>query len=168
MRRGAPGGCTSAEGAVQHPDSNSVATRGSRDVVTRFTIMHLVVRRPCVAVSVQGLTRESLVLPSGADWNGRNVQDPCTGQRTVWYTDDNFSIEMERSRCFRSTSSFESAVLAAANLGDDADTTAAIVGQVAGAFYGLKGIPKYWLRRLHRGDEILSTAEALYAAAVAR
>lgn len=70
--------------------------------------------------------------------------------------------------CFSSTSSFESAVLAAANLGDDADTTAAIVGQVAGAFYGLKGIPKHWLRRLHLGDEILSTAEALYAAAVPR
>ena len=70
--------------------------------------------------------------------------------------------------CFSSTSSFESAVLAAANLGDDADTTAAIVGQVAGAFYGLKGIPKHWLGRLHLGHEILSTAEALYAAAVAR
>ena len=70
--------------------------------------------------------------------------------------------------CFSSTSTFEAAVLAAANLGDDADTTAAIVGQVAGAFYGLKGIPKHWLNRLHLRDEILSTAEALYAAAVAR
>jgi ADP-ribosyl-[dinitrogen reductase] hydrolase len=70
--------------------------------------------------------------------------------------------------CFSSTSDFESAVLTAANLGDDADTTAAIVGQVAGAFYGLKGIPKHWLERLHRGDQILSTAEALYAAATDR
>lgn len=70
--------------------------------------------------------------------------------------------------CFSSTSTFESAVLAAANLGDDADTTAAIVGQIAGAFYGVKGIPKHWLNRLHLRDEILSTAEALYAAAVAR
>ncbi len=59
-------------------------------------------------------------------------------------------------------------MLAAANLGDDADTTAAIVGQIAGAFYGSRGIPKHWLSTLHLGEEIVSTAEALYAAAVAR
>jgi ADP-ribosyl-[dinitrogen reductase] hydrolase len=66
--------------------------------------------------------------------------------------------------CFNSTSTFESAVLAAANLGDDADTTAAIVGQVAGAFYGLEGIPQHWLNQLHLRDQILSTADALYEA----
>ena len=38
-----------------------------------------------------------------------------------------------------STSSFEDAILAAANLGDDADTTAAIAGQLAGALYGVDG-----------------------------
>ena len=40
------------------------------------------------------------------------------------------------------------AVLKAANLGDDADTTAAICGQVAGAFYGESGIPGKWLDKL--------------------
>lgn len=64
--------------------------------------------------------------------------------------------------CFHSTSSFEEAVLTAANLGDDADTTAAIVGQLAGAFYGVGGIPARWLERLHMRDEIAALAEALY------
>ena len=41
----------------------------------------------------------------------------------------------------RSTSTFEAGVLAAVNLGDDADTTAAIYGQLAGAVYGLDGHP---------------------------
>jgi len=68
--------------------------------------------------------------------------------------------------CFHSTSTFASAVLAAANLGDDADTTAAIVGQVAGAFYGRQGIPRHWLGRLHLRAEIHGMAEALYAAAI--
>ena len=36
--------------------------------------------------------------------------------------------------CFETTDSFDSAILAAANLGDDADTTAAITGQIAGAY----------------------------------
>jgi ADP-ribosyl-[dinitrogen reductase] hydrolase len=67
--------------------------------------------------------------------------------------------------CFHSTSSFEEAVLAAANLGDDADTTAAIVGQLAGAFYGVDGIPARWLERLHMRDEIAALAEALFTTA---
>jgi ADP-ribosyl-[dinitrogen reductase] hydrolase len=70
--------------------------------------------------------------------------------------------------CFNQTSTFEAAVLLAANLGDDADTTAAIVGQIAGAFYGLEAIPKRWRERLHLGEEIVAFAESLYSAAVAR
>lgn len=43
------------------------------------------------------------------------------------------------------TDSFRDAVLETANLGDDADTTAAVAGQLAGALYGKKGIPEGWL-----------------------
>jgi len=56
--------------------------------------------------------------------------------------------------CFHNTQSFEEAILRAANLGDDADTTAAIVGQVAGAHYGLAAIPRHWRSRLLMGAEI--------------
>jgi ADP-ribosylglycohydrolase len=34
------------------------------------------------------------------------------------------------------------------NLGNDADTTGAIFGQLAGAFYGVNGIPEDWIERL--------------------
>lgn len=47
--------------------------------------------------------------------------------------------------CFLKTDSYQSAVLTAANLGGDADTTAAIVGQLAGAYYGIEAIPQDWL-----------------------
>ena len=56
--------------------------------------------------------------------------------------------------CFQRTNSFEEAILTAANLGDDADTTAAITGQIAGAFYGLSAIPDPWLGRLHAREKI--------------
>jgi ADP-ribosyl-[dinitrogen reductase] hydrolase len=49
----------------------------------------------------------------------------------------------------------------AANLGDDADTTAAICGQIAGAYYGVMGIPSLWLARLVMRDEITLLAEKL-------
>lgn len=66
--------------------------------------------------------------------------------------------------CVAHTDTFEAAVLEAANLGDDADTTAAIVGQVAGAHYGLAAIPRHWRARLHLGAEIESIARRLAAA----
>lgn len=64
--------------------------------------------------------------------------------------------------CFNRTETFEQAILMAANLGDDADTTAAICGQVAGAYYGQSGIPEHWLTRLTMRQEITSLAEQLY------
>ncbi|WP_369969035.1 ADP-ribosylglycohydrolase family protein [Stenotrophomonas rhizophila] len=63
--------------------------------------------------------------------------------------------------CFHQHDTFAGAVLEAANLGDDADTTAAVVGQLAGAFYGVAGIPSAWLARVHRGDEIAALADGL-------
>jgi ADP-ribosyl-[dinitrogen reductase] hydrolase len=64
---------------------------------------------------------------------------------------------------FDRTDTFRDAVLAAANLGDDADTTAAICGQVAGAFYGTRGIPADWLDCLALRPEITALADALAA-----
>ncbi len=64
--------------------------------------------------------------------------------------------------CFWNTGSFEAAVLKAANLGDDADTTAAIVGQLAGAYYGAEAIPRKWVEQLARLDDIQDMAASLY------
>jgi len=66
--------------------------------------------------------------------------------------------------CFWTTESYEDAILTAANLGDDADTTAAICGQVAGAHYGKAGIPPSWLKRLTKAEMILGLADSLFAA----
>jgi ADP-ribosyl-[dinitrogen reductase] hydrolase len=52
---------------------------------------------------------------------------------------------------FRSTRSFEECVVAVVNQGGDADTTGAIAGAVAGAYYGPEALPPRWLRRLDRG-----------------
>jgi ADP-ribosyl-[dinitrogen reductase] hydrolase len=66
--------------------------------------------------------------------------------------------------CFYHTDTFEAAVLEAANLGDDADTTAAVCGQVAGAFYSDSGIPQKWLEKLVMRKEIASLADRLFSA----
>lgn len=62
---------------------------------------------------------------------------------------------------FWKTESFKECILLAANLGDDADTTAAIAGQIAGSFYGEDGIPANWLEKLTMRQEIGLLAEQL-------
>jgi len=64
--------------------------------------------------------------------------------------------------CFYTTNSFRDAVLKAANLGDDADTTAAICGQVAGAFNGVTDLPAHWLKNLAIKNEIKNLADKLF------
>jgi ADP-ribosylglycohydrolase len=65
-----------------------------------------------------------------------------------------------------STHTFEEGVLAAANLGEDADTTAAVFGQLAGALYGIDAIPERWRAKLLMYEQIVSFADALFALAV--
>jgi len=62
-----------------------------------------------------------------------------------------------------STTGFEDGVLAAVNLGDDADTTAAIYGQLAGALMGVDAIPNRWRDQLVMGDRITELADGLLA-----
>ena len=51
----------------------------------------------------------------------------------------------------------------AANLGDDADTTAAIYGQIAGAHYGAEAIPSEWRSKLTDVEFITHMADSLYS-----
>ena len=63
---------------------------------------------------------------------------------------------------FHKSRDFRDGALLAANLGEDADTTAAIYGQLAGAHYGAEGIPAEWRGLLTMGAEITSMADRLY------
>lgn len=60
---------------------------------------------------------------------------------------------------------FEAAVVATVNRGDDADTTGALVGMLAGARCGAAALPERWLRRLERPthDAIVAQTQALLA-----
>lgn len=62
---------------------------------------------------------------------------------------------------FATTASFEEGALRAVNLGDDADTTGAVYGQLAGAHYGASRIPRRWLDKLAMRDKIEDYARHL-------
>ena len=56
---------------------------------------------------------------------------------------------------FFNTGSFEECLVRVVNRGGDADTTGALAGQLAGALYGIHGIPTRWLKKL---DPAVTTA----------
>jgi ADP-ribosyl-[dinitrogen reductase] hydrolase len=63
--------------------------------------------------------------------------------------------------------SFEEGALRAVNLGDDADTTGAVFGQIGGAFYGVEGIPEGWLEKVAMWRRIEELAAGLSSASIA-
>ncbi len=64
--------------------------------------------------------------------------------------------------CFANSDSFKDALILAINLGDDADTTGAVCGQIASAYYGLQGIPHEWSSAIVYRNEIQELADDLY------
>lgn len=55
---------------------------------------------------------------------------------------------------FNGSPDFPTAILRAVNLGEDADSTGAVAGQLAGACFGETAIPSAWLKDLARMDMI--------------
>jgi len=94
---------------------------------------------------------------AACEWHGK----PAEAIRGSGYVVESLEAALW---CFAQSDSFEQAVLTAANLGDDADTTAAVCGQLAGAHYGIAGIPSRWLQRLAARSMIEQMAVALVAA----
>jgi hypothetical protein len=62
---------------------------------------------------------------------------------------------------FHRSESFETGALLAVNLGDDADTTGAVYGQLAGAYYGEAGIPLRWRGALAHHEVLTAVADKL-------
>ena len=62
---------------------------------------------------------------------------------------------------FHTTDNFKDGALKAVNLGNDADTTGAIYGQLAGAYYGYDALPLNWVIKIHLLSDILDMSEEL-------
>jgi len=69
---------------------------------------------------------------------------------------------------FNKGNTFEEGCLLAVNLGDDADTTGAVYGQIAGAYFGEQGIPQKWLTNLAMRQTILDLAHRLFDSSLSR
>ena len=66
--------------------------------------------------------------------------------------------------CFLNNDSYRDTVITAVNLGGDTDTIGALAGGLAGIYYGYEGIPKEWIEKIVKVDEIIRLGERLYKA----
>lgn len=69
---------------------------------------------------------------------------------------------------FHRTTNFETGAILAVNLGGDADSTGAVYGQIAGAYYGVTAIPRRWLDVVVKKDIITALADRLWKLAQSR
>jgi ADP-ribosyl-[dinitrogen reductase] hydrolase len=109
-----------------------------------------------VVTALQGASKEQLKgYTSGNTWESGKYDGEAGG----------FVVETMNTvlHCFFTTSTFEDALVKCVNLGGDADTTGAILGGLAGAFYGLEAIPARWLDALDQSvyNELIELAEQL-------
>ena len=119
-----------------------------------------------IADAIAGRPRAALLAPRRFDgvpaiarvlagsWRGRS-RDTIRSSGYVVHTLEAAIWSVAR------TADFRAAVLLAANLADDADTVAAVTGQLAGALYGLTGIPETWRDRIVWKDRLLTAARRL-------
>lgn len=69
--------------------------------------------------------------------------------------------------CLLTTEHYLEAVFKAINLGEDTDTTATVVGGIAGLYYGTEDVPEEWMNALARKEDIIKLSEE-YLEAFAR
>jgi ADP-ribosyl-[dinitrogen reductase] hydrolase len=151
------------EAIIEHAVESSRTTHGAPECLDACRILGELLFR-----ALAGAPRHEILLPVRCDDCSdalRAVSDlsvlarEASEVRGSGYVVDSLGAALW---CFARSESYADAVLMAANLGDDADTTAAVCGQVAGAYYGESAIPAHWLARLAWRDQIGELARDLH------
>lgn len=64
--------------------------------------------------------------------------------------------------CFYRYTNFKDTIMSAILMGGDADTRGAIAGALAGTYYGLEGIPEYYVKNVEASDMLIELDKLLY------
>lgn len=183
-RSGPTGAYTAGNGSIMrlapvvlffHPDggrvdrfaaASSITTHGAAEAVASCRILGRILHR-----LLSGMAREEATeAVEPAEWMSPRLAEVSEGAYVTRGPDgirgSGYCVESLEAAlwCFRRAETFEEAILEAVNLGDDADTTGAVCGQLAGAFWGSSGIPGRWLRRLAMRARIEDWADRLLEA----
>jgi ADP-ribosyl-[dinitrogen reductase] hydrolase len=159
---GRPGDWDAGNGAAMRVLPAALLTLGDDEALQRLAVAqarlthhHPLSDAACVLVGrlvhQACLGRSLRQLRAGAEAAVREVPrfgfEPYRGLATGYVVD---TLQTVLHHLF-TTRSFEDCLVSVVNQGGDADTTGAIAGAIAGAYYGPDGLPSRWLKRLDRG-----------------
>jgi ADP-ribosyl-[dinitrogen reductase] hydrolase len=151
---------------LRYAAESSRTTHGAPEAVDCCRLLAFAVSR-----ALSGAGRDHLLLHGAERFNAPAVVAMAEGKYVAKQRDaisgSGYSVASLEAAlwCIAHSTTLEEAILTAVNLGDDADTTGAITGQIAGALYGCRSIPEKWLASLHMRDEIADFASRLYEVA---
>jgi ADP-ribosyl-[dinitrogen reductase] hydrolase len=162
---------TDAQAAVDHAAASSRTTHGSALPVDTCRYLAAL-----VVGAIRGVPKDELLAPFYSPVPGLWESSPLEPEvaavaagsfrskappaiRGTGYCVDALEAALW---AFNASHDFRTGALLAVNLGDDADTTGAIYGQVAGAFYGERSIPEEWRSRLALREVLDRSAETLF------
>lgn len=168
-------------GALMRMLPAALATLGDDAAFERVAIAqaHVTHHHPLSDAAVLGIGRLLRVVLAGAGEAAQRAAitrlvtthtafrfDPYPGRASGYVVDTVQTV----LHAFTTHAGFEDGVVAAVNRGDDADTTGAIVGMLAGARCGARALPRRWLARLNRPvvQQVTDQASALVALALRR
>jgi ADP-ribosylglycohydrolase len=159
-----------AAAAVVHAALSSKTTHGAAEAIDACRYYAALIVGALRGESKEALASD-LYAPDGVDWAAHPVSPkiraiakgsykgrPASSIRATGYVVHTLEAALW---AFHESWSFEEGALLAVNLGEDADTTGAVFGQLAGAFYGASAIPLEWRRKLRDAEVIATLATAL-------
>jgi ADP-ribosyl-[dinitrogen reductase] hydrolase len=160
---------SSMENVIHYSAKSSLTTHGTAEAVDACKLFGVM-----IAMALHGKPKEEILFSTHQylDWAGlspkiRGIARGDYREKSVQEIEGSgYVVESLEAALwsFFHTETYQETVLKAVNLGNDADTTGAVAGQLAGAFYGEAAIPSDWLGKLKYREKIEKYAIRLYEA----
>ncbi|MDX1616228.1 MAG: ADP-ribosylglycohydrolase family protein [Candidatus Promineifilaceae bacterium] len=150
------------EAVIHYSGESSRTTHGAAECVDACRYFGSLLHLALIGEDKEGILTADAYSPQtpkiAAIARGDYQRKSCSAIRGSGYVVESLEAALW---CFWRTDSYEAAILEAANLGDDADTTAAVCGQISGAYYGVGGMPEGWLAKVALRETIITLVERL-------
>ena len=149
--------------AVDYAGQSSATTHAAPEAVEACRYMAAVMVR-----ALHGSDKEDVLAPALVNELSDNLKRVAFGSFRIFgppqIRGSGYVVESLEAAlwAFQNSGDFAEGALLAVNLGDDADTTGAVYGQIAGAFYGASAIPAHWLEALAHRELITGFADRIF------
>lgn len=153
----------SMDDAVEYAAQSSATTHAAEEAVSACRFMAAVMVR-----ALWGSEKEEVLAPAAVEGLSDEVKRVAFGSFRIFnpphIRGSGYVVESLEAAlwAFHNTDNFADGACMAVNLGDDADTTGAVYGQIAGAYYGASEIPSHWIDVLAHRNLITDFADRLY------